>query len=290
MGLATILGLKPQGFFIPHRHADRVVAGGYPALEPWFAARDDTFLAFLAEMETWFPNFRMMTGPAPEPRFDQDWFPRLDAAAAYAMVRRAAPRRIFEIGSGHSTRFLARAIADGGLATRLTCIDPAPRASLEGLAAEWLPVLLQDAPQAYFTALEPGDMLFIDSSHILMPGTDVDRLLNQVLPSLAPGIIMHVHDIFLPDPYPTSWAWRGYNEQSAIASLLQGGAYELLFASHYVASRHGDRLTRGALAELPCLDSAFECSMWLQKGAGSTARAGPGRRTAHRSANRLVER
>lgn len=269
MGLATVLGLKPQGFFIPHRHADRVVAGGYPALEARFAARDDAFLAFLAEIETWAPSFRRMSGPAPEPRFDQDWFPRLDAAAAYAIVRRTAPRRILEIGSGHSTRFLARAIGDGGLATRLTCIDPAPRASLEGLAAEWLPVLLQDAPQACFTALGPGDILFIDSSHILMPGTDVDRLLNQVLPLLAPGIIVHVHDIFLPDAYPASWAWRGYNEQSAIATLLQGEAYELLFASHYVASRHGGRLSHGALAELPCLGSAFESSLWLQKRAVS---------------------
>jgi hypothetical protein len=265
MGLATVLGLKPQGFFIPHRHADRVVAGGYPALEARFAARDDAFLAFLAETETWAPSFRRMSGPAPEPRFDQDWFPGLDAVAAYALVRRAAPRRILEIGSGHSTRFLARAIGDGGLATRLTCIDPAPRASLEGLTAEWLPVLLQEAPRACFTELGPGDMLFIDSSHILMPGTDVDQLLNQVLPLLAPGIIVHIHDIFLPDAYPTSWAWRGYNEQSAIATLLQGEAYELLFASHYMASRHGCRLNHSALAELPGLGSAFESSLWLQK-------------------------
>jgi predicted O-methyltransferase YrrM len=194
------------------------------------------------------------------------------------MVRRTAPRRILEVGSGHSTRFLARAISDGGLPTRLTCIDPAPRAALERLAVDWLPVLLRDAPQASFAELESGDMLFIDSSHILMPGTDVDRLLNEILPSLAPRTIVHVHDIFLPDPYPKSWAWRGYNEQSAIATLLQGEAYELLFASHYVASRHGDRLNRGALAELPRLDSGFESSLWLQK----RAEPGEGRRRAAR--------
>jgi hypothetical protein len=262
------------------------VAGGYPALEPRFAARDDAFLALLGEIETWAPSFRMMAGPAPEPRFDQDWFPRLDAAAAYAIVRRTAPRRILEIGSGHSTRFLARAIGDGGLATRLTCIDPAPRASLEGVAAQWLPVLLQDAPQDCFAGLGPGDMLFIDSSHVLMPGTDVDQLLNQILPVLAPGILVHVHDIFLPDPYPPRWAWRGYNEQSAIATLLQGEVYELLFASHYVASRHGERLTSGALAQLPCRDSVFETSLWLQK---RPHRVSLGR-TGHRSTNRLVER
>ena len=239
--------------------------GGYPALEPRFAARTEAFLDLLAEIEGRVPDLLTMRGPAPAPRLGQDWFPTLDAAAAYAIVRRTGPRRIVEVGSGHSTRFLARAIIDGGRATRLTCIDPAPRASLEGLAVEWLPLLVQDAPQICFTSLQAGDVLFIDSSHVLMPGSDVDRLLNQVLPVLAPGTIVHVHDIFLPDPYPKSWAWRGYNEQSAIAAMLQGEAYELLFASHYVVSRHADRLAGAALAALPHLASAFESSLWLQK-------------------------
>jgi predicted O-methyltransferase YrrM len=265
MGLATLLGLRRQGFFIPYRHADRVAPCAYPALEARFAARITAFRELLAEIEGWAPSFRAMTGPAPAPRFDQDWFPRLDAAAAYAIVRRVRPQRIVEVGSGHSTRFLARAIEDGQFAASLTCIDPAPRASLGGLAVDWLPVLLQDAPQTCFGALRAGDILFVDSSHVLMPGSDVDRLLNQILPLLAPGAIVHVHDVFLPDPYPEGWAWRGYNEQSAIAALLQGAGFELLFASHYVASRLEDELASGSLAELPLVASGLESSLWLQK-------------------------
>jgi hypothetical protein len=265
MGLRTLLGAKQQGFFIPHRHADRVVPSGYPALDARFAARTKVFLDLLSEIEAWVPHLLTMRGPAPAPRLDQDWFARLDAAAAYTIVRRAKPHRIVEIGSGHSTRFLARAIIDADLKTNLTCIDPAPRASLEALAVDWLPFLLQDAPETCFVGLGPGDLLFIDSSHVLMPGSDVDRLLNHVLPLLAPGVIIHVHDIFLPDPYPEDWAWRGYNEQLAVAAMLQGDAYELLFASHYLTSRHGDRLSAGALAALPRRDSAFESSLWLQK-------------------------
>lgn len=265
MGLATLLGPRPRGFFIPHRHADRVAPAAYPALEPRFAAGTAAFLDLLGEIERWVPDLLTMRGPAPAPRLEQDWFPTLDAAAAYAIVRRTRPQRIVEVGSGHSTRFLARAVAAGGIGTKLTCIDPVPRASLDGLQVEWLPLLVQDAPENAFTQLQAGDILFIDSSHVLMPGSDVDRLLNQVLPVLAPGTIVHVHDIFLPDPYPTSWAWRGYNEQSAIAALLQGEAYGLLFASHYVASRHGDRLARGAFAALPKLVSALASSLWLQK-------------------------
>ena len=68
-----------------------------------------------------------------------------------------------------------------------------------------------------------------------MPGTDVDWLLNRILPALDAGVLIHVHDVFLPDPYPAGWAWRGYNEQQALAALLQGGGYAIRFASHYVA-------------------------------------------------------
>jgi Methyltransferase domain len=275
MGLATLLGLRRQGFFIPYRHAPRVAPCAYPALEARFAARTTTFRQLLAEIEGWAPSLRAMSGPPPAPRFDQDWFPRLDAAAAYAIVRRVGPQRIVEIGSGHSTRFLARAIEDGKLATRLTCIDPAPRAALTGLHVDWLPVLLQDAPLTLFGALEAGDILFIDSSHVLMPGSDVDRLLNHILPLLAPGAIVHVHDVFLPDPYPEGWAWRCYNEQSAIGALLQGDGFELLFASHYVASRLTDQLSRGILAELPLVAAGLESSLWLQKAPTQDIRAQP---------------
>ena len=64
----------------------------------------------------------------------------------------------------------------------------------------------------------------IDSSHTLVPGSDVDLLLNRVLPALSAGAVVHVHDIFLPDNYPDDWAWRGYNEQLGVAPLLFGGA------------------------------------------------------------------
>ena len=98
--------------------------------------------------------------PPPAPRWNQDWFPRLDAAAAYAMVRSARPQRIVEIGSGHSTRFLARAVADGRLDTRITAIDPKPRASLAGLDIDWIATPVQRV--AAFPALGEGDILFID--------------------------------------------------------------------------------------------------------------------------------
>src|SRR5579859_4318418 len=96
-------------------------------------------ICLLARIESYADQLEAIGNDAPPaPRWNQDWFPRLDAAAAYAMVRTLAPRRIVEIGSGHSTRFLARAVTDGGFDTHITAIDPQPRASLEGLKVRWL--------------------------------------------------------------------------------------------------------------------------------------------------------
>lgn len=264
-GLSTVLGATPRGFFIPYRYAARVKARDYPALRPLFAAAEPNFRSLLSTIEGHSEDLRRIAAGSGPARFDQAWFPRLDAAAAYALVRRQKPSRIVEIGSGHSTRFLARAASDGGLPTRIACIDPAPRASLSALSVEHLPLLLDDADPALVSALRAGDFLFIDSSHIAMPGTDVDRLLLDVLPRLASGVLVHVHDVTLPFAYPGSWAWRGYNEQVAVGTLLQGGGYELVFASHYVARELASELRRGVLATLPLLSGAHETSLWLRK-------------------------
>ena len=269
-GLATVLGLARRGFFIPYRYAGDVPPPGarppYDAAEALFARYEPAFGEVLAGLGDHAAAFCSIgDAPAPAPRWKQDWFPRLDAAVAYAMVRDGAPARIVEVGSGHSTRFLARAAADAGAATRITAIDPAPRATIDGLCVEVVRAPLQRAGEAPFAALGPGDLLFIDSSHILMPGSDVDHLMNRVLPGLPAGVRVHLHDIFLPDDYPAAWAWRGYNEQLAVAALLHGGGYRPLFASHYAVTRMAGRVADSAAAGLPLAPGAHESSLWLEK-------------------------
>jgi hypothetical protein len=202
--------------------------------------------------------------PAPAPRWNQDWFPRLDAAAAYAMVRTLRPRRIVEVGSGHSTRFMARAVADGGLDTRITAIDPQPRASVAGLDIEFLAVSVQQAGRAPFASLEKDDILFIDSSHRLKPGSDVEFLFNEVIPRLPSGVRVHFHDIFLPDDYPAQWSWRRYNEQAAVGSLIDKRLFKVDFASHVTVTREPQNI-RGVLERLPLVAGAIESSLWLTK-------------------------
>jgi hypothetical protein len=183
---------------------------------------------------------------------------------AYAIVRRYRPSRIVEVGSGHSTRFMVRAVADGAIPARIVAIDPAPRATLLGLPVEWLPVAVPNCGFDPFRELTAGDILFIDSSHILMPGTDVDFLLAEVLPALPAGVLVHLHDIFLPDDYPKDWAWRGYNEQAAVATLL-GGGWDVLFASHYVVTRMPERFRNSIASQFPCPPGAHESSLWLRR-------------------------
>jgi hypothetical protein len=267
LGFATLaLPTRPRGYFLPYRYADRMPAeamiGPNSHLEAVLRSAEGSFVRVLAAIETVGARLveldRNPSAARSGARFNQDWFPRLDAAAAYAITRTARPRTIVEIGSGHSTRFFVQAILDEGLSTHIEAIDPAPRASLERLRDlvdfAHRQVLLhevlgtRDSP---FDHLSAGDILSIDSSHILMPGTDVDLFLTRLLPTLAPGVLVHVHDIFFPDSYPQVWPWQGYNEAQAWAPLLGLGVVEPVFSSHHVVTRMGHALDSPTVCALP---------------------------------------
>lgn len=265
LGLPTLLG-RPRGFFIPYRYAAASRPPAlYPGLDAAFTAATPEFRRRVAAIARYASTLAGFHGPPPAPRFGQDWFPRFDAAMAYVLVREERPARIVEIGSGHSTRFIARAIADGGLSTRLVAIDPAPRAALGSLTVEWIRSPVQAVDAAVFRDLGAGDILFVDSSHVLMPGTDVDFILNLVLPGLPPSVMVHFHDICLPDRYPDAWAWRGYNEQNAIAPLLIGGRWRILWSSRWVTTRMPVEASAAGLDPLPLPPGAIESSLWLEK-------------------------
>ena len=280
-GLQTVSGLRKRGYFAPSLqavHADAAVCRS-PLLDACFAARAAAMRDWLARLDAYAAALRAIGQDGPSaPRWTQDWFPRLDAAIAYAMIRSRRPRRIVEIGSGHSTRFFCRAAQDEALDTDILSIDPAPRASIAGLPRlRTLQSPVQQAGLAPFRALRAGDILSIDSGHVLMPGSDVDFLLNAVLPILPAGVLVHFHDIFLPDPYPETWSWRGYNEQSAVALLIVQAGWRIEFASHYAVTRFGDAVARSAAGALTLLPSAFEASLWLRsRGGGEQTAASPG--------------
>jgi len=262
LGLPTVLGLTPGGWFIPHRYAPLLPPPGaqpsYAAVESLFERERDGFLAMIDRLDAHAAELERLG-----PLLDQAWFPALDAAMAYALVRERKPRRIVEVGSGHSTRVLAKASAG---AVEILAIDPAPRADIAGLpGVTVVSSTLQAAPSDPFDGLQAGDMLFIDSSHILMPGSDVDFLFNRVLPRLPAGTLVHIHDIYLPFDYPASWGWRNYNEQQGVVPLLTTDAYFPLFSSVWAERRLGERLERSVVARLARPADALAASLWLEK-------------------------
>lgn len=274
LGLPTVLGLRPRGWFLPHRHADEArPPQGYGALAPLFAAAEPAFRQWLEGFGPYREAFAAIAagGGQGAPRWNQHWFPRLDAASLYAAVRRRRPQRVVEVGSGHSTRFLLRALEDEGLDSAVTAIDPAPRATLAAAAAS-RPGLtlvrrtLQAAGLEPFADLASGDLLLIDSSHLLMPGSDVDLLFAEVLPRLPAGILVQVHDIFLPDGYPADWAWRGYNEQQGLVGWIVSGRLALRFSSHYAATRLAEAVAGSAAGGIALEPGARETALWLETG------------------------
>jgi predicted O-methyltransferase YrrM len=194
-----------------------------------------------------------------------DQFPPHDAAVLYAMVRQLRPRRIVEVGCGWSTTVTVAAVRDGALDTLLTCIEPYPRPFLRDMAELTLrEEKVEHSPLDLFTDLEAGDICFIDSSHVAKTGSDVVHLLLEVVPRLAPGVVVHVHDIFIPEDYPQGWVRSGFNwnEQYVLQALLVGNEQaHVLAMNHWLALRHPDAV-RAAFGLLE-LDGS---SVWFATG------------------------
>jgi hypothetical protein len=249
--------------------ANAAAKSGYPELEPLFAARRDVFSSVLELVETYRDALSGIgKAPPPEPRWGQNWFPPLDAAVAYAMARRHKPSTIIEVGGGHSSRFFVRAVRDENLLARHIVIDPGSRArqKIEGLPINHVPVPLEASDLSVFSGLKAGDIVSLDGSHKLLPGSDVDVFVGRVMPRLDRGVLVHIHDCFLPDAYPARWGNRAYTEQSGLLGfVLAGSDWPCLFASHYVSSRMADRVAATFVGPLIAQSEATPTSFWLMR-------------------------
>ena len=116
--------------------------------------------------------------------------------------------------------------------------------------------------------LNEGDFLIIDSSHIAVSGSDVDIIINQILPNLPKGVFVHFHDIFLPDHYPSAWKWREYNEQLVISSLLSGGRFEPIFSSHFVRLYLKESIKQYGLCWILLCQALLRSSLWIEVSGG----------------------
>lgn len=150
---------------------------------------------------------KFFNNPTPYDPNNQGFNP-LDAAILFALISEIRPKRIVEIGSGMSTTVMSAALKNVNSATSLTCIEPFLPDYLKGKQDFITQVIerpLQEVDLEIFKSLDAGDMLFIDSTHVVRFDSDVLYEILEILPILKPGVIVHVHDIFLPDDYPESW-------------------------------------------------------------------------------------
>ncbi len=187
------------------------------------------------------------------PTWINDFLPGLDSSAIYAFVRSREPRTYFEVGSGTSTRFARRAIEDGSLETKIVSVDPSPRAEIDALCDQVIRSPLELADPAALAELEAGDIFFLDGSHRVFTNSDATIFFCDLLPKLAPGVLVGVHDVYLPDDYPEDISDRHYSEQYLLAALLLGEPdwLRLTLAADYVSKRPELAGTLNSLWERP---------------------------------------
>lgn len=176
--------------------------------------------------------------------YDNSSYESGDAEYLYSMVRLFKPKRIVEIGSGFSTLMIQNAIkanklADFKYSCDHICIEPYEMPWLAELEVNLKRELVENIRPSFFEALETGDFLFIDSSHIIRPQGDVLFEYLELLPVIKPGVIIHIHDIFSPKDYPDGWIFdehRMWNEQYLLEAILSSSSqYRVIGAVNYLS-------------------------------------------------------
>ncbi len=211
---------------------------------------EGVFTRYMAEFRDRFPV--EPTGDAHTFYLINGGYMAIDAHVYYAIIRHYKPRRIIEIGAGNSTLLGGAACLENqretGHAVDYTAIDPYPQSILEkgvpGLT-RLLTMKVQDLNLDLFTSLEAGDILFIDSSHVLRSGNDVEYEFLEILPRLAPAVLIHIHDISLPRHYPKVYFDNQlyWNEQYLLQAFLTfNSRFKVLWAGNYMILKYPERV------------------------------------------------
>ena len=156
------------------------------------------------------------------PTWNNGYLPGLDIIGIYGLISKFKPKKYIEIGSGNSTKVAKKAITENLLNTDITSIDPFPRANIDHLANKVIRQPFEKIEDLKFITetLESNDILFIDNSHRVFPNSDAMVCFMELLPYLKKGVLVHIHDIYLPYDYPQFMCDRFYNEQYVLAAFI----------------------------------------------------------------------
>jgi hypothetical protein len=219
-------------------------------------------------------HFAIPDGPTGDRRdfhAANEMFSRLDAWMLQALLRHYQPSRVIEVGCGWSSLVTARVnreYFDNSI--HFTCIEPYPPDFLgdgiEGIS-QLIASPVEQVSLDAFLGLGDGDILFIDTSHTVKTGGDVVFLLQDVLPRLADGVVVHIHDIFLPWDYPREWVMQGraWNEQYAVRAFLTfNSAFEILLGVSWICHFHPDVLA-STVPNYPAQYPNGGGSLWIRR-------------------------
>jgi hypothetical protein len=278
---ARWLTWRPPGHFyspIPNlreleKQADTLWPVEPPAQLPGVDLRADDQLATFSQVAKLARSFEIHEHPTEPWRYYSDnvAYGIGDALTLHGMLRMIRPRRMIEIGSGHSSAMTLDTVEHylGGQ-TELTFIEPYPEL-LESLLRKGdrarltiMPTPLQQVPLDTFRELKSGDVLFIDSTHVLKTGSDVAWLYANVLPVLNDGVWIHIHDMFYPFEYPKDWVLEGraWSEAYLVRAFLAFNTdFQIALFNHWLATFHPDRIAN----ELPAMLGNTGGALWLRR-------------------------
>jgi hypothetical protein len=174
---------------------------------------------------------------AVNPSWNNGFLPGLDIIGIYTMLAEFKPKKYIEIGSGNSTKVAYKAKKEHNLNTEIISIDPMPRAEIDSLADKVIREPFENVDFDIIDLLNENDILFIDNSHRILPNSDSLVFYLEILPRLKKGVIVHIHDIYLPYDYPQFMCDRFYTEQYGLAMYLLGNPkkYEPILPNYFIS-------------------------------------------------------
>jgi predicted O-methyltransferase YrrM len=202
--------------------------------------------------------------------FENEYYSYTDGIVLYSMIRHFKPKRIIEVGSGYSSAIMLdtnELFFNNEI--NLTFIEPYPERLYSLLkesdkkSSEIIVSDLQLVPLEHFEKLNSGDILFIDSTHVVKTGSDVNYILFEILPKLNKGVLIHFHDVFYPFEYPKDWVFKGFNwneDYFLKAFLMYNNKFKVKLFSEYLHMHHKE-----VFQKMPITYKNTGGNLWLEK-------------------------
>ncbi len=232
----------------------------------------DRQLALLRELSAYYEEMPFKAGQQDGMRFffENEFYSYTDGIVLYSMIRHFRPKRIIEIGSGFSSALMldTNDFFFGG-EIKMTFIEPYTERLWSLMSEEDLEKQsviqsdVQAVPLSIFEELEAGDFLFVDSTHVVKTGSDVNYILFEILPVLQSGVLIHFHDVFYPFEYPREWVMQGrnWNEDYFLrAFLMYNDKFEIRLFTDYIQKLHQE-----GFKDMPLSRKESGGNLWLEK-------------------------